>query len=306
MKGEGLTETNTSGDDTPTEFNSAAAVLDAVRARVRGFPEDFEQRLDEKLGSVFGHLDMQVLIYACRLIVPGMPRQVFAPDATGHDLMHWLGKAVESGRTRFSPRKRGSYMSADATLRPIVEQDVSALYLAALDPRSGHRWRYRGRTPSPDAFRRSLFGEGVLAQFAVVSLEDRSRAVGLVSAYSADIASGHCYVAFQRADPGRSPSPTRGLMIEGILIFIQYLFDHFNLFKIYLEIPEYNLDLVIGGATSILQLEGRLAKHYYYGERRWDQYIYALYKDAWDEIASLFRADWEDGTGVSSSAVAAP
>lgn len=52
--------------------------------------------------------------------------------------------------------------------------------------------------------------------------------------------------------------------------------------------------IVEGWADSILVKEGQLQRHYSYADRWWDQLIYAVHKDAWNEVASLFRAEWPD------------
>lgn len=84
-------------------------------------------------------------------------------------------------------------------------------------------------------------------------------------------------------------------MIEGIFVFIQYLFDHFDFQKIYLEVPEYNLSLFAGGIGSLLEQEGCFRDHLYYGDRRWDMLMFALYRSSWEAVADGFRGRWPEG-----------
>jgi len=91
----------------------------------------------------------------------------------------------------------------------------------------------------------------------------------------------------------REPA-TRGLMVEGFLVFVQYLFDHFDLLKVYLEVPEFNRSLVAGTEGTLLLREGELRDHHYFGDRRWALFVYALYRRKWEEFAPHYRGDWPE------------
>lgn len=272
----------------PSEtFTDIADVLTVIRERVPEWPGDFENRLDEPLTNVFGHLQLQVLFYAVKQAKPDISRAALAdPSTDGATLLYWLESLVGQPRT-LRRRDRHDYRSSGAHLRPLTESDVMPLYHAALNPADAHRWRFRGRTPSPEMFHHSLFNDNVLAQYMVWANEPVAP-VALVSAYAADLVSGHCYLAVQRsAHVNRGEH--RGVPLEGALLFISYLFDHFDLVKIYLEVPEYNDWLVAGAAKDFLRLEGQLRGHYLFSGERYDQSIYALYKEDWDPIADLFK-----------------
>jgi len=276
-------------------FDSMESVLDALRVRVPAFPADFERRLDERRSDLLSHAQLQVLVMACQGFVPDVSRDALLEGATGRDLVSWLRRAVAPTDAHLDSGPRGTYRGTSTTLRPVAEVDVAGLYLSALHPANAHRWRCRGEAPPPDAFRRALFSESVLAQFMVVPRDDQGHGIGLVNAYSADLTSGNCYLAFQRSGPpgtGRARG-TSGMMIEGIALFIEYLFDHFDLHKIYAELPEYNLGLLDGLVGTLFVEEGRLVGHYRYAERRWDLHILALYRPAWEELIQRFRPGWD-------------
>lgn len=291
-------------EETPA---TGEVLLAELRQRVESFPVDFESRLDEPLERLLSHVQLQALILACGILIPGVPRELFGKGSTGRDLLHLLDSSAATGRASAKRISRGSYTSADVTLRPIVEQDLPALYRASFDPESTHRWRFRGQTLSPEVFRRALFSESVLAQFMVQPIAELERrpAVGLVSAYNADHNAGYCYAAFQRTaitDRGRTAPdlnstaarPSAGLMVEGMLIFLAYLFDHFSMRKIYVEIPDYNLPLVAGVSDEFLVREGLLRDHYFYGNRHWDLHIFAIYRQTFVARSELFRHGWDD------------
>lgn len=263
-----------------------------ITARVPGIKSDFFSDGQRSLDDLLSHSQRQTLMFACAQLDPGLARGGFEAGATVDDLLYWLERVLESG---LAPTliPRGSYRSTTVMLRAIEEPDVVALYRASLDPATNHRWRFRGRTPAPEQFRQALFSEQVLAQYMVALVESHESTVGVVSAYAGDLVSKFCYVAFQRV--GRfdqtEVQETGGLMIEGALLFVQYLFDHFDLRKLYLEVPEYNRSLfpLEGG---LLVEEGRLADHLWYGDRYWDQYLFAIRRADWDVLATSYLGSW--------------
>ena len=270
-------------------------VLAFLKERIPSVPDDL---LDDPGASVpdrLTHQELQMLIFAAQRAAPHLTREAFEAGFTAGDLVAWVAPALaapQSGAGADRP-PRGSYRSSSTTLRPVVPEDVDALYVASLEPQVAHRWRFRGRTPSPAEFHDRLFSPAVLAQFIVVDLETRS-SVGLVTAYDADPYGGHCAVAFQRLATAADRA-SRGLMMEGVFVFVQYLFDHFDFRKVYFEVPEYNASLLATGAGSLLAEEGRLRGHLYYGDRTWDLITYALYRTEFESVADGFRGHWPPG-----------
>jgi RimJ/RimL family protein N-acetyltransferase len=258
--------------------------------RIPAFPKDFLQRLDEPLSDVFPHGRLNAVILACQTMQPGLSREAFLADPTCRDILSWMADidpTESSGKIG-----RFDYRSANVGLRPIVDPDVPQLYMASLDPRVNHRWRFKGRTPSIQVFASVLFSDAMTAQFMVHLAHDPGAAIGHVSAYNADHIARHCTVALQRVDGGSQHGSSRGLMVEGFLLFVQYLFDHFDFQKIYLEVPEYNLSLLGPATGGLLVEEACLSDHLYFGGRLWKQYFYSLTRNEWDELAELYLADY--------------
>lgn len=242
------------------------------------------------LRDLLSNAEYQATVLAVQQLVPEIDRSALEAGATWRDVASWI--AAADPHESSEPHPRGSYRTRNASLRPLMPSDVEGLYLASIEPRSNHRWRFRGRTPSFGEFQAQLFADHVLSQYMVISTPS-SAPVGLVAAYGADLVARHCHVAFQRTL--NAPEEARGLMTEGSFAFLQYLFDHFAFRKVYLELPEYNLSLFSGGVGSLLVEEGRLKEHYFYGERYWDQCTYAIYHDAWEAVAHHYRGDWPAG-----------
>lgn len=285
--------------------SSDKVAIEYLRRRIPGLPDDFGSDRDSSLFGSLKHGEATAAVMAAMNLVPGLDRDAFRDDTPVGALLDWIGGALDESGSGSNGgvvvRPRGSYATASVTLRPINELDVARGYEASLSPVMAHRWRYRGRTPAPEAFRQALFGEPSLAQFAVVRVGDlTATGLGIVAAYQAEMSDGVCTIAFQRfiddepsdaADGERA----RGLMVEGLLVFIQFLFDHFRLRKIYAEVAGFNRDLFDHGIDHLFVEEGLLRRHYYYGDRFWDHKIYALYRERWDEVAAPYRGKWPDG-----------
>jgi hypothetical protein len=80
-------------------------------------------------------------------------------------------------------------------------------------------------------------------------------------------------------------------MIFGISLFIEHVFTCWNFHKLYLEVAEYNLGQFGSAMGGRFALEGRLREHIWYDDRRWDQLLLELYRDAWrKESTRILRA----------------
>jgi len=279
------------------------AVRSYLRACVPTIPSTFGMSDADLLFECVNHADAQAVVMAVMNRAPHLDRRAFQRETTFGDIVAWLSPMMdrEEPESTTVARPRGSYSTQATTLRPIVDQDIESAYRSSFDPRSAHRWRFRGVTVPPEEFRRVFFSPQTIAQFAVIPVlvtGERARSnagIGVVTAYDADFTNGHCFIAFERfldrdiADV----DGTRGMMVEGLPVFIQYLFDHFTLTKIYIDVPEFSLSLFEQGADRIFEREGTLRRHYFYGDRWWDRIFFALYRERWDEVAEPFRGVWE-------------
>jgi RimJ/RimL family protein N-acetyltransferase len=273
----------------------AAAVRDpqsVLIAMVPGLTDRHFASRDQPLSELVAHAQVQGVAAAVSQLNPNVSRQALLADPTWNDVFAWLEDVAEDGSPPAATRPpRGSYVSPSTTLRPLSPPDIELLYRASLDPRVNHRWRFRGGTPSPNEFHQALFAPEVVCQYMVVD-HATEQSVGLVTAYSADHMARHVRIAVQRVLEGDAPPDSKGLMIEGFFVFVQYLFDHFNFHKLYVEVPEYNLSLFTGGPGALLTVEGRLRDYFYWGDRMWDMYFLALHREAWESVADHFRGVW--------------
>jgi RimJ/RimL family protein N-acetyltransferase len=155
----------------------------------------------------------------------------------------------------------------------IARRHLEFLYSLAVDSATGYRWRYRGEMITPEKFQAEV-NQHVLVQ-CVVTADDSGRPIGHVVAYQENLRSGHAYV-------GAAFTPDLvgdGLGAVAVRMFVRYLFQIYPLRKVYLEVPEFNIDLMRSGLGQYLRPEGILQGHDYYAGRYWDRHILAIYPE---------------------------
>jgi RimJ/RimL family protein N-acetyltransferase len=162
-------------------------------------------------------------------------------------------------------------------LRPIAVTDHAWLYGLSTHEQVGFRWRYRGATPSPDVFVRTLW-EQILAQF-VVARRSTNEVVGLVAAYAADLHDRHVQVA-AILDPRVH---TRGWPLEAMVLFVNYLFTNWDFRKVYAEAVEFNYRQFASGAGRLFSVEAQLRGHHYWNGAFWDQVIGSCTREEWEQ-----------------------
>lgn len=173
--------------------------------------------------------------------------------------------------------------AARVRLRPLDEADFPSLYESSTSVERGYRWRYRGSTPGYPEFVAQLF-DGVLAQFMVVGADDHP--FGMVTAYNAHFENQSVYIGFLRVSNRKGA----GEVLEGMLLFIEFLFDRWNFKKLYADVPEFNATGMFDLSSRAVRLEGRLVDHVYLHGRWWDQLIVALWREDWTSEAVRWGA----------------
>lgn len=163
-------------------------------------------------------------------------------------------------------------MSRDVLLRPLLPSDFEWCYALMCGP-SGARWRYRGRTPSPEVVSADLW-RNVFAQFVVVDRE-LGTPMGLVGLYNVSLDAGRAH-AFAVADPDRS---TR--VVEGFGILCAWAFEQHGFERIFLEAPEFNA-VTFASLGDAAVVEGRLRNYEFWRGRYWDLLIMSISRAAFD------------------------
>jgi RimJ/RimL family protein N-acetyltransferase len=158
-------------------------------------------------------------------------------------------------------------------LRPVVAGDYGWMFALEMDPETLPFYRHRARTPTFDDYVRSI-SSGVLAQFVIFRLDD-SQPVGLVAAYGADLRNGHARIAAILGPAFRKA----GWPLEGIRLFVRYLFDEFPLRKLYADVLD-----PIAASTGLARgdlgvLEARYVEHEYVDGEWIDLLTFAVFRE---------------------------
>ena len=167
-------------------------------------------------------------------------------------------------------------------LHTVEDEHLEFLYRLSSDTTVRPQWRSRGEVLSREMFFRNLWLD-VLAQFVIV---DRSSAemIGHVLCYSADLRNRHAAVAVAYMPEYRALA----WPVEGLVLFMSYLFQVWDLRKLYGEIVEFNFEHAFGGAGGRwFHTEGRLREHVYFNSRYWDAVQIAVYRE---EFQSRYSA----------------
>jgi RimJ/RimL family protein N-acetyltransferase len=123
--------------------------------------------------------------------------------------------------------------------------------------------------------------DDALVQFVVLSTSTLEP-IGIARAYKAQIPNG---IAF--AEVAVLPELRHtGIGTESGLLLCRYLFATWNLRKLYVEVPEYELASVRNHIGTLLVEEGRLGEHLYHENRRWDLCIFAIYRSSFGTFIS--------------------
>jgi len=169
-----------------------------------------------------------------------------------------------------SPPVEGRY----TYLRPILADDYELIRGVEMSAGNAITYRQRGASLSPEQFNQSLWA-GVVAQFMIVEIASNAP-VGVVACYRPDYRNASAYFAGV-VFPGYSS----GRPLEGIALFLDYVFKAYPFRKIYGESLEPNFAQFSSMVGTVAHVEGRLRSHEYYDGAYVDQVIIAIYRDEW-------------------------
>ena len=168
-------------------------------------------------------------------------------------------------------------------LLPVTSQHYDFLLNLEWSPHRIAFNRFRGITPSPEAFMSAVWG-AVGANFIVIDVASRD-ALGLVVLHNIDSRNGNAHISIlstQLGDAGPG-------VIEGLALLIDYAFRLWPLRKLYAEVAEPNLHNFRSAIDVVFKVEGHLEGHYFFDGEHWDQFILALTREHWDTVVRDYR-----------------
>lgn len=191
----------------------------------------------------------------------------FEADLLGDVLPRWRGNEqafVVAGRT--------------VALRPVVDSDLEFLFYLATCGGNLGRWRLSNRTVSPASFSQFVWGAHD-AQFIVCRRADGTP-VGHVGSYQTDEFNGTTKAAaILHPDVHR-----QGWPLEGMLLFLKFLFEAYPLRIAYFELPGFNVPSLSSFLRRFVHEEGRLTSHVFAEGKYWDLHMFALPRESWDAL----------------------
>jgi RimJ/RimL family protein N-acetyltransferase len=161
-------------------------------------------------------------------------------------------------------------------LREVQPSDVDYLYRLTSDPDVAWRWRYRGQSIAFETFAQQL-EISTLVHFVVERIST-GEPLGYMQAYDASLQWGWCHIAVV-LDPAVARG---GWAIEAPLLFLNYLYEMYDLNKLYASALEFNFEQFASFTGDRYHVEARLESHEWHAGRWWDLFIIALYRsDFW-------------------------
>ncbi|HEV7722523.1 MAG TPA: GNAT family protein, partial [Iamia sp.] len=134
-------------------------------------------------------------------------------------------------------------------------------------------------TPSPAQFAEGVFA-GVLTQVLAIKGDDVGQLVGWFQLYNVEPENG---IGFIGAANFGDDGPAFGVAAA---LFLELVFDGWDLHKLYLEVPEINEPKVASAVGAFLQVEGRLLDRAFVRGRPMDIAIYALLRSTWRDFGA--------------------
>jgi RimJ/RimL family protein N-acetyltransferase len=181
----------------------------------------------------------------------------------------------------------GRFRSTNVQIRALLPSDVASIHAEEVSEALAFRWRLAGGHPDPAEYPNSLWS-GVLASFIAEDVRVGS-SVALFTAYNADFRNQHVYVAGTLLSGAPSEPLRRALLAtEALFLTLEYVFCGWPFRKVYLEVPEYNLEQFASLADRLAVEEGRLRAHVFAGWNWWDLVTLAVWRDQWE--SSRYRA----------------
>ena len=159
-------------------------------------------------------------------------------------------------------------------LEPVTPALEGELHQVYVQGDIASRWRTGGLVLPAEGF------VDATSQGAVLDNALRARdgeVFGRVTVTQRSSWSTHAHVsAYVHPDARRRPA-----VIEGIAMGCAQAFDVLPIQKLYLEVVEYNVEQ-FGSALRYFEREGSLREHVYLDGRYWDQHVYALTRERFE------------------------
>lgn len=162
------------------------------------------------------------------------------------------------------------------TIRPILlDYDLDSIYSVMSDPTEQHNLNTVVNTNTKERYK-DLLSErlhSTYEDFKIIEVGDEFS--GFVAAYDMQEHNHHVMALIYIAKKYRNGS----LGLVGIQ-YMNWLFRHYDIFKVYTEVYSYNLNSIKYHKHFGFVEEGRLEGYRYFCGKYWDVIYYSMSKDA--------------------------
>lgn len=179
-------------------------------------------------------------------------------------------------------------------LRAVEPRDYERLRQIELSGAVVETYRFRGKTPSPEAYAASLWNDTAVNM--VICVPPHGEVVGNMACYGTSFRDEHAYISVLVAPWAQGPAT-----FEATEIFLSYLFDAFDFRKVYLDVLAPNLDQFGSLLGYLAREEGRLVGDVKIRGQWHDRIILAIWQD--DFRARLTREN-RRGTRLADALLA--
>lgn len=172
--------------------------------------------------------------------------------------------------------------SSEVILQPVTPGDYPFLYSLLVGGDVGARWRFRGATPSPDGFERTLWS-GVLCQY-IARVSPPGEPAGLAVVFHALMEAGHAEIGLAFEEKWHRS----GVMARAALGLIGHTFRSWPMRKLYARIPAFNIPQIQALTKHGWVEEAQLVDYAFADGRYWDEMIYSLSRESWEQLDSTY------------------
>ncbi|MCX6809117.1 MAG: GNAT family protein [Candidatus Berkelbacteria bacterium] len=173
--------------------------------------------------------------------------------------------------------------TATMCLRPVVDDDYPFLFQIRNDLENLHLWSVRRHALLDlESFAIEFERDMQSDKHVFLIIEKHGQPIGFVFSYSPQFIDQYCCVTIYLI-------PQKRLVGMGPLalgMFLCYLFETFNFYKIYCDVYSYNTISVNTLKRFRAELEGAFREHRFYSGKRHDLLRFAIYSDQQESIRS--------------------
>lgn len=159
------------------------------------------------------------------------------------------------------------------SLQELTDATISQLYKWRNDPSFLQLLTARPKAESLENFKSELRKDFACDRHLQYVVYCHNSPIGTIYSYSYNKFDKYCFISIFTEYEFRNS----GNGMKAALIFSCFLFDQFNLYKIYFDIYDFNYQLISSLERRRISLEGRFLNQHLYNGKRHDVLRFAIY-----------------------------